>query len=132
MEITKEQYAKIEGVLPVQRGNVALSNLQLINALLYMTEHGCKWRALPDRFGKWHTVYTRINRWSKTGVLDRLFERLQAEKIVRVRIEAFTLEPPPRKALNSAGGAFQSRTRMSYESVSMRGASRFIWLPKAL
>ncbi|WP_258000967.1 hypothetical protein, partial [Xanthomonas oryzae] len=22
--------------------------------------HGCKWRGLPERFGNWHTVYTRI------------------------------------------------------------------------
>jgi hypothetical protein len=31
----------------VQRGNVSLSNLQLLNALLYVAEHGCKWRGLP-------------------------------------------------------------------------------------
>ena len=33
--------------MPVQRGNVSLSNLQLLNALLYVAEHGCKWRGLP-------------------------------------------------------------------------------------
>ena len=31
-------------------------------------------RGLPARFGNWHTVYTRMNRWSKKGVLDRVFE----------------------------------------------------------
>ncbi|HVC90430.1 MAG TPA: IS5/IS1182 family transposase, partial [Acidobacteriaceae bacterium] len=31
MEITEEQYARIEESLPVQRGNVSLSNLQLLN-----------------------------------------------------------------------------------------------------
>ena len=24
---------------------------------------GCKWRGLPQRFGNWHTIYTRMNRW---------------------------------------------------------------------
>ena len=50
-----------------QRGNVKLNNLQLLNALLYVAEHGCKWRGLPKRFGNWHTIYTRMNRWSKNG-----------------------------------------------------------------
>ena len=72
MEITPEQFAKIEHCLPTQRGNVSLSNLQVVNAILYVAEHGCKWRGLPKRFGNWHTIYTRMNRWSKLGVLDRV------------------------------------------------------------
>ena len=36
MEITEEQYARIKGSLPVQRGNVSLSNLQVLNAILYV------------------------------------------------------------------------------------------------
>ena len=42
------------------------------------------WVLLPPRFGNWHTVYTRMNRWSKNGVLDRVFEHLQREQIVRI------------------------------------------------
>jgi transposase len=33
--------------LPRQCGNVSLTNLQLINALLYVVEQGCMWRGLP-------------------------------------------------------------------------------------
>jgi hypothetical protein len=29
----------------------------------------------------------RMNRWAKNGVLDRVFEQLQLEQIVRIRIE---------------------------------------------
>ncbi len=36
-----------------------------------------------------HTIYTRMNRWSKNGVLDQVFEKLQSEQIVRIKIEAF-------------------------------------------
>ena len=67
MEITEAQYRRIAPILPVQRGNVSLSNLQVLNAILYVAEQGCKWRGLPPRFGNWHTVYTRMNRWSKNG-----------------------------------------------------------------
>ncbi len=45
----------IQPYLPVQRGHVRVSNLTVINAILFVAENGCKWWALPPRFGKWHT-----------------------------------------------------------------------------
>ena len=56
MEITAEQYARIAPHLPTQRGNVSHENLNVINAILFVAENGCKWRALPKRFGNWHTI----------------------------------------------------------------------------
>ena len=40
MEITEEQYARIKDSFPVQRGNVSLRNLQVLNAILYVAEQG--------------------------------------------------------------------------------------------
>ena len=87
MQITQEQYEKIAKYLPRQRGNVSMSNLQLINAILYVTENGCKWRALPEAYGNWHTIYVRMNRWSKNGVLSRVFAALQTEGIIQINVE---------------------------------------------
>src|SRR5580765_4424165 len=67
MEITAAQFEQIEHCLPTQRGNVSLSDLQILNAILYVAEHGCKWRGLPKRFGNWDTIYTRMNRRSTAG-----------------------------------------------------------------
>ena len=92
MELTEAQYELIAPCLPVQRGNVSLSNLQVLNAILHVAEHGCKWRGLPSSFGNWHTIYTRMNRWSKNGVLDRVFEELQRERLVRVKLEVASLD----------------------------------------
>lgn len=47
MEITELQYERIKDALSVQRGDVSLSNLQVLNAVLYVAEQGCKWRGLP-------------------------------------------------------------------------------------
>ena len=85
MEITQAQYKQIVQCLPLQLGNVSLSNLNVLNAILYVAEQGCKWRGLPKRFGNWHTIYTRMNRWSKSVVLDRVFEQLQQAQIVRIK-----------------------------------------------
>ena len=107
MEITEEQYARIKDSLPLQRGNVSLTNLQVLNAILYVTEQGCKWRGLPKRFGRWHTIYTRMNRWAKNGVLDRVFEQLQNEQIVRIKIEALSLDSTSVKVHPDGTGALK-------------------------
>jgi transposase len=111
MEITEQQFARIKDSLPVQRGNVSLSNLTVLNALLYVAEHGCKWRGLPPHFGNWHTIYTRMNRWSKSGVLDRVFEKLQREQIVRIRIEALSLDSTSVKVHPDGTGALKKTDR---------------------
>ena len=72
-QITAKQYARIHPFLPIQRGNVRISNITFINATLYVMENGCKWRALPERFGKWYTVYARF----RSGALERLFAALR-------------------------------------------------------
>jgi transposase len=107
MEITEAQYERIKDALPVQRGNVRLSNLQVLNAVLYVAEQGCKWRGLPKRFGRWGTIYTRMNRWSKNGVLDQVFEKLQSEQIVRIKIEAFALDSTSIKVHPDGTGALK-------------------------
>lgn len=92
MNITKEQYERIADCFPRQRGNVSLDNLQVLNAILYVAENGCKWRRLPKEFGNWHTIYTRMNRWSKNGALAKIFERLQRERFIAVKIKVLSLD----------------------------------------
>jgi transposase len=124
MEITEAQYERIKDVLPKQRGNVRMSNLQVLNAVLYVAEQGCKWRGLPQRFGRGHTVYTRMNRWSKNGVLDRVFEKLQREQIVRIKIEAFALDSTSVKVHADGTGALKKNGPQSI------GKSRGGWNTK--
>ena len=92
MEIKREQYLKIKKYLPIQRGNVSMSNINLINAILYVAEKGCKWRALPKEYGNQHTIYVRLNRYSKNKVLERLFIGLQKERIINVNMKALSID----------------------------------------
>jgi transposase len=132
MEITASQYEKIKGSLPIQRGNVKLKNLQVLNAILYVAEQGCKWRGLPSRFGNWHSIYTRMNRWAKSGVLDRVFEKLQTEQIVRIKIEAFSLDSTSIKVHPDGTGALKKTDHRLSENPGADGTPRFIWLPQML
>ena len=138
MEITEAQYQRIAPILPVQRGNVSLSNLQVLNAILYVAEQGCKWRGLPPRFGNWHTVYTRMNRWSKNGTLDRVFEYLQREQIVRIKLEAVSavsavsIDSTIVKVHPDGTGALKKTDPSPSASPVAVGPPRFIWLPRML
>jgi len=132
MEITQAQFAQIEHCLPTQRGNVSLSNLDVLNAILYVAEHGCKWRGLPKRFGNWHTIYTRMNRWSKSGVMDRVFEQLQKSQVVRIRIEAVSLDSTSVKVHPDGTGALKKTAPRPSASPAADGTPRFIWLPRML
>jgi len=132
MEITAAQYERIEPFLPRQRGNVSLNNLQVLNAILYVTEHGCKWRGLPKHFGNWHTIYTRMNRWAKNGVLDRVFSELQRQQIIQVRVEAVSLDSTAVKVHPDGMGALKKTVHRPSASHEQDGQQRFIWLPQML
>jgi transposase len=132
VEITESQYQRIADCLPRQRGNVSMANLQLLNALLYVVEHGCKWRGLPSHFGNWHTIYTRMNRWSKAGVLDRVFARLQQEQILAIRIEHVCLDSTTIRVHPDGTGALKKTARKPLGDPGAAAPPRFIWLPRML
>jgi len=77
--ITQELYDRIKTLLPVQRGNVRVPNVDFLNAILHIAESGCKWRQLPKEFGDWHTIYVRMQRWVDKGVWPRVQEALKSE-----------------------------------------------------
>ncbi len=130
MEITAAQFAQIEDCLPRQRGNVSLTNLQVLNAILYVAEHGCKWRGLPKRFGNWHTIYTRMNRWAKSGVLDRAFEQLQQAQVVQIKIEAVSLDSTSVKVHPDGTGARKKTVRRLSASPAVGGTPRSTSSPR--
>ena len=111
---------------------MSLSNLRVLNAFLYVAEQGCKWRGLPKRFGNWHTIYTRMNRWSKNGVLDRVFAQLQHAQIVRIKIEAVALDSTAVKVHPDGTGALKKTAPKPLASPAEDGPPRFIWLPRML
>ena len=130
MEITEEQYQSIAPSFPRQRGNVRVTNLQFLNAVLYVAEHGCKWRGLPHSFGNWHTIYTRMNRWAKSGVLDRVVEQLQQSPSVRLCIERVSLDSTLVKVHPDGMGALKKTAPKPSASLEGAGQPRFICLPR--
>jgi transposase len=106
-EIIPETTEKIIRHLPMWWGNVTIDNDHFLDAIIYICENGCKWRALPAPFGPWHTIYVRINRWAKKGVLERVFLALRAEQIAVKPITVVSLDSTSVKVHPDAAGSLK-------------------------
>jgi transposase len=81
---------KIMTLFPKQRRNVKVDNSRFPDAIIYICENACKWRALPGTFGPWHTIYVKINWRAKNGVPERIFQARRKEQITNRWIRWFS------------------------------------------
>lgn len=128
MKITSADFKVIEKLLPKQRGNVSISNLQVLNAILYVAEHGCKWRGLPKNFGNWHTIYTHANRWDKQGVLDHVFAAMQESDIINIQVDHVSLDSTAVKVHPDRTGALKKTVHNRLVNRARAGQPKFTWL----
>ena len=132
MKISEAQYERIAGYFPVQRGNVKTDNRDFINAILYIAENGCKWRALPAEFGKWQTIYKKFNRWAKSGVMQRIFAALQTEEIIAIHVEVLALDSTSCKVHPDGHGALKNLVSRQSENQKEGGIPSFMWYPQMI
>ena len=64
------------------------------------------------------------------GVLDQVFELLQREQLVRIRIESVQLDSTTVKVHPDGTGALKKTDRRPSENPVADGPPRFIWLPR--
>lgn len=76
---------------PPERGRVGqpakVSTRTFLDALLWMTGEGARWRALPERFGPWNTIWRRFARWRDQGVFEAAFEAISRAGLADERIQ---------------------------------------------
>jgi len=80
-DLTNEQWDRLQPLLPPEKpstGRPSLSHRQVLNGILWVLRTGAPWRDLPERYGKWPTVYSRFRRWQQAGVWQRLLSQVQA------------------------------------------------------
>src|ERR1700743_512179 len=61
-----------------RRGAKGRDDRLFLQALHYFPVHNVIWRALPERFGKWNSVWKRFDRLSRAGVFEIFFDHLAA------------------------------------------------------
>jgi len=130
MKLNNTHYQCISDCFPRQRGNVSLDNLSVLNAILYVAENGCKWRSLPVHFGSWHTIYTRMSRWAKNGILDRVFAKLQQQQIIAIKFDVLCLDSTSVKVHPDGTGALKNSDCNPSVSHAEVATPKFIWFPR--
>lgn len=78
--MSDEHWERVKGLLPGKEGDpgvTAADNRLFVDAVLWIGKTGAQWRDLPERFGKWNSVWKRFDRWARKGVWQRIFRELQ-------------------------------------------------------
>lgn len=98
-----------------RRGRKGADDRRFLEALHFFAVENVRWRALPERYGHWNSVWKRFERLSKAGVFEAFFDALASlsptahlvqmfdSTIVRAYVSAAGATPSGRKARHSGG-----------------------------
>ena len=89
-----------------RRGRRAEDDRRFLEALHFFTVENVRWRALPERFGHWNSVWKRFDRLSKAGVFEAFFDTLASMSSTAHLLQMFELDHRARSCLGgrSKGG----------------------------
>jgi transposase len=138
-ELTDEQFELIRDLLPAngRRGGQWNDHRVTLNGLFWILHSGAQWREMPERYGKWPSVYDRFNRWRRDGTIDRILQRLQMrlDKDGRIDWDLWCIDGTNVRASRSAAGArgsktarTTSRTTTGWAAAEAGGAASSTWL----
>ena len=78
-ELTDEQWARLEPLLPRGRGRPPKSDRRFLNAVIWIAKTGAPWRDLPERFGPWKTTYNRFRNWARKDSWSDIFRAIAVD-----------------------------------------------------
>lgn len=82
MDLTDEQWKRIEAVLPEDRvredgrGRPWADRRKVFNGILWVLRTGAPWPDLPPRYGSYQTAHRRFQNWVRSGVMEKLLQTL--------------------------------------------------------
>jgi len=107
-ELTDDEWNLLKGLFPTQkRGGKWNDHRTTLNGMLWILRSGAPWRDLPDRYGKWKSVYHRFNRWRRDGLFDRILKALQIrlDKQGKIDWDLWLVDGSNVRASRAAAGA---------------------------
>ena len=115
-ELTAKQFALIEDLLPARgkRGGRWRNHARRSTASPGgCTRGGAQWREVPERYGKWQSVYDRFNFWRADGTLDKILARLQLRLNEEGRLDFAlrSIDATSSRASRSAAGAARGKNQ---------------------
>jgi transposase len=137
--IRDADWDRVKDLLPGrvgQRGHPAKDNRLFLDAVLWIAKTGAPWRDLPERFGKWNTVWRRFDRWARNGIWQKLFGVFQDPDLEWLILDSTVVRAHPHAAgarKSSGGQAAQAlgRSRGGF-GTKVHAAVSGLLLPVAL
>ena len=62
-DLTDAEWELVGPLLATGRGRPGDENRRHLDGILWRAREGAGWRAIPERYGKWNTVWRRFARW---------------------------------------------------------------------
>lgn len=110
-ELTDDGYERIADLLPRQhRGGKWADHRTVLNGIFWVLNSGAHWRDMPERYGKWQTIYGRYRRWVREGLFDRILERLHVslDEYGRIDWSVFDVDGSNVRAHRAAAGGAEA------------------------
>jgi transposase len=122
-ELTDGQWDIIKNLLPGKQGDpgvTAKDNRLFLNAIFFVAKTGIPWRDLPERFGHWHRVFQRFNRWCKKGVFTQIFAVLRDPDLEVLMLDSTVIRAHQHSAGQKNSTAEQEQLGRSRGGVSTK------------
>ena len=84
-----------------RRGDKGRNDRKFLEALHYFVVHNITWRALPEKFGHWNSVWKRFWRLSRSGTFEAFFDALAAMSETAHLVQMFEFHRGARPCLGS-------------------------------
>ena len=83
-DLSDSKWAVIEALFPQAGNRSKWEKRELVNAVLYFVDNGCKWRNLPHDF----PPYTTVSNFYYAAIRSELWEKIRAALVEQVRTDA--------------------------------------------
>jgi transposase len=107
-DLTDAEWELVGPLLSAERGRRGHENRRHLDGILWRAREGARWRAIPERYGKWNTVWRRFARWRDLGVFEAVFSALAESGAAEERVQM--LDGTTVRAHQHAAGAKGGRT----------------------
>jgi transposase len=81
-DVTNTPWERLAPQLPPHTpklGRPAYNHRAMLNGIWWILRTGAPWRDLPERYGPWPTVASRVHRWQRAGVWQKLVDTLKPQ-----------------------------------------------------